>query len=85
MSEEGLSNDTPGQTELEAVPQLRNAPYTVKRSRIPSRVKTLPDCIDMNVIYVKEEKPPAATYPLPQFLHAREEAGKQGRGRLQRD
>jgi hypothetical protein len=40
--------------EREAVLQLRYATYKVKRPRILNPVKTLPDAIDLQVIYVKE-------------------------------
>jgi hypothetical protein len=32
------------------------------------KVKTLPDAIDMSVIYVKEEKPPKEKGPIEWFL-----------------
>jgi hypothetical protein len=54
-----LSNDTQGQPEREAVLQLRYVSYPVKRPHTLNPVETLPDYIDMKVIYVKEEKPPA--------------------------
>jgi hypothetical protein len=44
--------------EREAVLQVRYATYTVKRPHILNPVKSLPDGIDLQVVYVKEEKPP---------------------------
>jgi hypothetical protein len=53
--------------EWQAVLQPRYASYPVKRLRILNPVKTLPDVINMSVIYVKEEKPPARKEPVEWF------------------
>jgi hypothetical protein len=50
--------------ERKAVLQMRYASYPVKRPHILNPVKTLPDCIEMRVIYVKEEKPPKGKEPI---------------------
>jgi hypothetical protein len=44
--------------ERETVLQVRYATYSVKRPHILNPVKTLPDYIDLQVVYVKEERPP---------------------------
>jgi hypothetical protein len=44
--------------------QLRYASYSVKRPHILNPVKTLPEFIDMSVIYVKEERPPKGKEPI---------------------
>ncbi|GHV44607.1 hypothetical protein AGMMS49546_28860 [Spirochaetia bacterium] len=44
--------------EREAVLQLRYAQFAVKRPHILNPVKSLPDSVTMNIIYVKEEHPP---------------------------
>jgi hypothetical protein len=44
--------------------QMRYASYSVKRTHILNPVKALPDCIDMQVIYVKEEKAPKGKAPI---------------------
>ncbi|MDR2632630.1 MAG: IS4 family transposase [Treponema sp.] len=54
--------------EREAVLQVRYATYTVKRPHILNPVKTLPDGIDLQVIYVKEEKPPKGKEGIEWFL-----------------
>jgi hypothetical protein len=54
--------------EREAVLQLRYASYSVKRPHILNPVKTLPESIAMQVIYVKEEKPPRGKDPIEWFL-----------------
>jgi hypothetical protein len=54
--------------EREAVLQLRYALYSVKQPHILNPVKTLSDCIDMQVFYVKEEKPPKGKEPIEWFL-----------------
>jgi hypothetical protein len=41
----------------EAVLQLRYASFEIKKPHILNSVKTLPDSIEAQVIYVKEEKP----------------------------
>jgi hypothetical protein len=67
--EERLPRDSrSGIPEREAVLQMRHASYSVKRQHILNRVKTLPDCIDMRVIYMKEEKPPAGKAAIEWFL-----------------
>jgi hypothetical protein len=58
--------------ERQAVLQMRYALYSVKRPHILKPVKTLPDYIDMPVIYVKEETPPAGKEPIEWFLAAGE-------------
>jgi hypothetical protein len=50
--------------EREAVLQMRYASYSIKRTDILNPVKTLPDYIDMRVIYVKEEQPPKGKKPV---------------------
>jgi hypothetical protein len=52
----------------EAVSQLRYARFSIKRPHILNPVKTVPDAVDMNVIYVKEEHPPKGTRPIEWFL-----------------
>jgi hypothetical protein len=54
--------------ERKAVVQLRYASYPVKRPHILNPVKSLPEFIDMNVIYVKEERPPKGKKPIEWFL-----------------
>jgi hypothetical protein len=53
-----------GIPEREAVLQMRYAPFTIKRPHILNPVKTLPESITVNVIYVKEEHPPKGTGPI---------------------
>ncbi|MDR2447293.1 MAG: hypothetical protein LBD58_08415 [Treponema sp.] len=60
--------------EREAALQLRCAAYSVKRPHILNPAKTLPDCIDMQVVYVKEEEPPKGKEPIAWFLAAGEPA-----------
>ncbi|MDR2408330.1 MAG: hypothetical protein LBE13_09515 [Bacteroidales bacterium] len=50
--------------EREAILQMRYASYQVKRPHIFNPVKTLPEFIAMNVIYVKEENPPKGKAPV---------------------
>ncbi|MDR2210893.1 MAG: hypothetical protein LBO65_05410, partial [Spirochaetaceae bacterium] len=50
--------------EREAVLQVRYAPYAVKRPQILNKVKTLPEAIDMHVVYVREEKPARGKPPI---------------------
>jgi hypothetical protein len=57
-----------GIAEREAVLQLRHASYSVKRPHILNPVKTLPDSVDMQVIYAREEKPPKGKEPIEWFL-----------------
>jgi hypothetical protein len=52
----------------EAVLQIRYAPFEVKRPYILNPVKTLPGTVAMNVIYVKEERPPKGKAPIEWFL-----------------
>jgi hypothetical protein len=47
---------------------MRYASYQVKRPHILNPVKTLPEFIAMNVIYVKEENPPKGKAPVEWFL-----------------
>jgi hypothetical protein len=47
-----------GIPEREAVLQMRYAPFTIKMPQILNPVKTLPEPITADVIYVKEEHPP---------------------------
>jgi hypothetical protein len=54
--------------EREAVLEMRYASYSVKRPHILNPVKTLPECIAMQVIYVKEEKSPKGKEPIEWFL-----------------
>jgi hypothetical protein len=54
--------------ERDAVLQLRYASYPVKRTHSLNPVKTLPDAIDLQVIYVKEEKPPKGKEGIEWFL-----------------
>jgi hypothetical protein len=58
--------------EREAILQLRYASYSVKRPHILNPIKSLPEFIDMSVIYVKEEKPPRGKEPIEWFLAASE-------------
>ncbi|MDR2303321.1 MAG: hypothetical protein LBE10_01855 [Treponema sp.] len=53
-----LRDGRSGIPEREAVLQMRYAPYSIKRPHILNPVKTVPDGIAMQGIYVKEEKPP---------------------------
>jgi hypothetical protein len=54
--------------ERKAVLQVRYGSYSVKRPHILKSVKTLPEAIDLQVIYVKEEKPPKGKEPIEWFL-----------------
>jgi hypothetical protein len=54
--------------ERKAVLQMRYASYPVKRPHILNPVKGLPDSIALQVIYVKEEKPPNGKEPIEWFL-----------------
>ncbi|GHT60214.1 IS4 family transposase [Spirochaetia bacterium] len=54
--------------EREAVLQLRYAQFAVKRPHILNPVKSLPDSVTMNIIYVKEEHPPKGNKPIEWFL-----------------
>ncbi|GHU09683.1 hypothetical protein FACS1894151_07940 [Spirochaetia bacterium] len=54
--------------ERETVLQLRYAQFAVKRPQIRNPIKTLPEAIDMNIIYVKEERPPKGNKPIEWFL-----------------
>jgi hypothetical protein len=54
--------------EREAVLQMRYAPFTIKRPHILNPVKTLPESIEVTVIYVKEEHPPKGNRPIEWFL-----------------
>jgi hypothetical protein len=54
--------------EREAVLQVRYASYPVKRPYILNKVKTLPDAVTLQVVYVREEKPPAGKKPVEWFL-----------------
>jgi hypothetical protein len=54
--------------EREAVLQLRYASYSVKRPHILNPVKELPDWIELQVIYVREERPPKGKGPIEWFL-----------------
>jgi hypothetical protein len=62
----------PGQPEREEVLQIRYASYSVTRPQILDQVKALPDKRAMQVIYVKEEKPPTGKEPIAWFLATRE-------------
>jgi hypothetical protein len=57
-----------GIPEREAVLQIRYASYAVKRPQILNKVKTLPEVVDLHVIYVKEEKPTPRKEPIEWFL-----------------
>ncbi|MDR2402395.1 MAG: hypothetical protein LBD78_00005, partial [Spirochaetaceae bacterium] len=70
--------------ERKAVLQLRYASYSVKRPHILNPVKALPDAIDLQVIYVKEEKPPRGKEPIEwlwklRFLDDQRTGGYTGR------
>jgi hypothetical protein len=54
--------------EREAILHLRHALFSIKRPHILNPVKTLPESIMMNVIYVKEEHPPKGHEPIEWFL-----------------
>jgi hypothetical protein len=58
--------------EREAVLQLRYAPFMIKRPHILNPVKTLPESVEVYVIYVKEEHPPKGKGPIEWFLMASE-------------
>jgi hypothetical protein len=60
--------------EREAVFQVRYGSYWVKGPHILNPVKTLPDAIDLPVIYVKEEKPPQGKEAIEWFLATSEPA-----------
>ncbi|MDR0642942.1 MAG: hypothetical protein LBG07_10835, partial [Treponema sp.] len=60
-----------GIPEREAVLQMRYAPFTIQRPHILNPVKTLPESVDVNVIYVKEEHPPKGKEPREWFLMTR--------------
>ncbi|MDR3192514.1 MAG: IS4 family transposase [Treponema sp.] len=62
-----------GIPEREAVLQLRYDRFTVKRPHILNPVKTLPESIEVSVIYVKEEQPPKGKEPVEWFLMTGEE------------
>jgi nucleotidyltransferase/DNA polymerase involved in DNA repair len=47
-----------GIPERKTVLQLRYAAFTIKKPYILRSVKTLPEWIEVNVVYVKEEHPP---------------------------
>ena len=57
----------------EAVLQVRYASFTIQRPHMLNPVKTLPETIAVNVIYVKEEKPPKGNGPIEWFLMTSEE------------
>jgi hypothetical protein len=61
-----------GIPEREAVLPLRYASYSVKRPQILNKNKTLPEVIDLQVIYVKEEKPAKGKAPIEWFLATNE-------------
>jgi hypothetical protein len=52
----------------DAVLQLRYACFQVKRPQILNAVKTLPDSLDIHVIYAKEEHPLKGNSPIEWFL-----------------
>jgi hypothetical protein len=54
--------------EREAVLQMRYAPFRIKRPQTLNPVKTLPESVEVNVIYVKEEHPPGGHRPVEWFL-----------------
>ncbi|MDR1105458.1 MAG: IS4 family transposase [Treponema sp.] len=58
--------------EREAVFQMRYAPFTVKRPHILNPIQTLPQSIEVQVIYVKEEHPPKGKGPIEWFLMTNE-------------
>jgi hypothetical protein len=58
-------NSTP---EREAVLQLRYAQFTIKRPHILNPVKTVPDMVTLNIVYVREEHPPKGNKPIEWFL-----------------
>jgi hypothetical protein len=53
--------------EREAVLQIRYALFTVKRPHILNPVKALPESVEVNVIYVKEEHPSKGHEPIERF------------------
>jgi hypothetical protein len=57
-----------GTPEREAVLRMRYASYSIKRPQILNKVKTLPESLDLQGIYVKEEKPPKGEKPIEWFL-----------------
>jgi hypothetical protein len=50
--------------EREAALQVRYAPYAIKRPQLLNKIKTLPDSIAMQVIYVREEKTVKGKLPI---------------------
>ncbi|GHV22891.1 IS4 family transposase [Spirochaetia bacterium] len=54
--------------ERETVLQIRYAQYGIKRPEIKNKNKTLLPSLKVNVIYVKEEKPPAGIEAIEWFL-----------------
>jgi uncharacterized repeat protein (TIGR02543 family) len=54
--------------EREAELQMRYAPFTIQRPAILNPVKTLPESVEVNVIYVKEEHPPKGHEAIAWFL-----------------
>jgi hypothetical protein len=54
--------------EREAELQMRYAPFTIKRPAILNPVKTLPESVEVTVIYVKEEHPPKGHELIAWFL-----------------
>lgn len=54
--------------ERKAVLQVRYASYAVKRPQILNKVKTLPEAIDVQVIYVREERPVKGKAAIEWFL-----------------
>jgi hypothetical protein len=57
-----------GIPEREAAARMRYAPFTIRRPHILNPVKTQPESIEVNVIYVKEEHPPQGKAPAEWFL-----------------
>ncbi|MDR0629578.1 MAG: IS4 family transposase [Treponema sp.] len=57
-----------GIPEREAVLQLRYASFTIQRPHILKPIKTLPESIEVTVIYVKEERPPKGKDAIEWFL-----------------
>jgi hypothetical protein len=57
-----------GIPEREAVLRIRYALFTIKRPHILNPVKTLPESVEVNVIYIKEEHPSKGHEPIEWFL-----------------
>jgi hypothetical protein len=57
-----------GAPKREATLQMRYAPFTIKRPQILYPAKTLPESVEVHVIYAKEEHPPKGHDAIEWFL-----------------